>query len=311
MNHRIAILDLGTNTFHLLIAEYISKNTFEICFKAEEYVQLGEEGVERIGDKAFSRGLNQIRKYKAVIDKFQTERVIAFGTAAIRSASNADDFVQQIKAICPMELKKISGDEEAEYIYFGVRQAVPLSDDPVLIMDIGGGSTEFIIANKDDIFWKQSFPVGASVLMKRFHHHEPIAPAEVAGLIEFLNTSLQPLFMQQNNYAITRLVGASGSFDTFASLVSEKDADSDFSPLQTGMFITADQLKTICDRLIKSNEAQRLNMKGMKAFRAPMMTIASILTQDVVEQFHIESIMQSAYALKEGVLWQWMQEWRC
>src|SRR5205807_1553936 len=110
---------------------------------------------------------------------------------------------------------------EAELIYLGVRQAVKLDMHPVLIMDIGGGSTEFIIANQEKIFWKQSFPLGCSVLKQRFHHHEPIAAAEQVNLVCHLQNELQSLAQQIQNFPVKHLIGASGSFDTLAQMVSE------------------------------------------------------------------------------------------
>src|SRR6478736_6330985 len=104
---RFAILDLGTNTFHLLIAEVKPNLTVRVLFKAEEFVRLGEDGVERIGDHAFQRGIEQLRKYRKVIEKLKPQRIVGFGTAAIRNASNGDDFLHAVMEVCPMELRKI------------------------------------------------------------------------------------------------------------------------------------------------------------------------------------------------------------
>ncbi|HUM45711.1 MAG TPA: hypothetical protein PLD84_02210 [Chitinophagales bacterium] len=307
MNQRFAILDLGTNTFHLLMVDVRDDRSFQVIYKAEEFVQLGENGLDEIGEKPFSRGLQQIRKYKEVIDQLQPQQIIAFGTAAIRRASNGDDFVQQIKSICPMEVRKISGDEEAALICLGVRQAVKLNEEPVLIMDIGGGSTEFIIANKDQLFWKQSFPAGASVLKQQFHHHEPIAVTEREHLKSFLKEVLQPLFLKRDDFNITHLVGASGSFDTFAKMISYRFYKVEISKEKTFFDFTPEQFHIMYQQLIRSNLEQRLAMQGMKAFRAGMITVGAVLTEVVLQYFNIQKITQSAYALKEGVLWKMIQ----
>src|SRR5258706_1381884 len=135
MNERIAILDLGTNTFHLLVVEEKPDHSFEVLFKAEEFVKLGEEGVERIGDNAFKRGVDQIRKYKVVIDDLKPHKIVGVGTAAIRNSSNGEEFIRALKEEMPLELRKISGDEEAELIYLGVLQALKLDYHASLIMD--------------------------------------------------------------------------------------------------------------------------------------------------------------------------------
>ncbi|MBK9731402.1 MAG: exopolyphosphatase [Chitinophagaceae bacterium] len=307
MNKRMAILDLGTNTFHLLIAEVTDDRIIKVLHKAEEFVQLGEDGLERIGEMPFERGLQQIIKYKTVIDHFQPQHIIAFGTAAIRSAANGDEFIKQVKLICPMEVRKISGDQEAELIYLGVKQAVKLTSAPVLIMDIGGGSTEFIIADENKIFWKQSFPVGASVLMKQFQHHEPINEAETAQLKKFLMEQLNSLFLQQQKFAITQLIGASGSFDTFAAIIGLQFSYQEKEGAKTSFNFSPEQFQALYHQLLQSNLEERLAMKGMKTFRAKMIVVAAILTDVILHQFAIQKISQSAFALKEGVLWKLIQ----
>lgn len=135
---RIAILDLGTNTFHLLIIEMKEKNRFEILCKTEKFVGLAEESIHHIGESAFARGIHQLRKYRQVIEQYQPEKIFAFGTAALRSADNGDAFIQTAYKETGISVKKISGDEEAGLICEGVRHAVTVGSDSALIMDIGG-----------------------------------------------------------------------------------------------------------------------------------------------------------------------------
>jgi len=302
MNPRFAILDLGTNTFHLLIAEVKPDKSFEILFKAEEFVKLGEEGVERIGDNAFQRGVEQMRKYKKVIEEFQPQQVIGFGTAAIRKASNGDDFIHAVKEALPISLQKVSGDEEAELIYLGVRQAVNLHQQPVLIMDIGGGSTEFIIANHEKIFWKQSFPLGGSILKQRFHHREPITAAEQINLLSHVQNELQPLAAQLQSFPVKNLIGASGSFDTLAQMISENFYGQLLDSQQTCTEISLRDFYRVCEMLMRATMEERLKTKGLIWFRAETIVVAAILAGYVVEAFNIRKITRSAFALKEGAL---------
>ena len=303
MNPRFAILDLGTNTFHLFIAEVKPDRSIGVLFKAEEFVQLGEEGVERIGDRAFQRGIKQLREYRKVIEKLNPERIVGFGTAAIRNASNGDDFLHAVMEVCPMELRKISGDEEAELIYLGVRQAIKIDAHPVLIMDIGGGSTECIIANQEKIFFKQSFPLGGSVLKQRFHHHEPISAAEQVNVILYLQNELQPLIQQLREFSVKHLIGASGSFDTLAQMVLENFYNQPLNPHETSTEIPPRDFYRLGDWLIRSSLEERLKMKGLIWFRAETMVVATLLAGYVIEICNIRKITRSAFALKEGVLW--------
>jgi exopolyphosphatase/guanosine-5'-triphosphate,3'-diphosphate pyrophosphatase len=307
MNKRYAILDLGTNTFNLLIAEVKSNHTFEVLVKAEEFIKLAEDGIEKIGERAFLRGMEQLKKYKAIIDQFNVNEVVGFGTAAIRNASNGDQFIAEAKEVCPMVLRKITGDEEAELIYHGVRQAVRLEDRPSLITDIGGGSVEFIIANKEQIFWKHSFSVGGSLLKQKFHHHEPIRAEEVVHLINHIQQELAPLIEKIKPYAVNHLICASGSFDTMAELISE---NIHHQPLNSHALCTPISLRDfhiVYEKLIRCTLEERLQLKGMVWFRAEMIVVAAILSVYVIEKCGIRKVTRSAYALKEGVLWGMME----
>ncbi|MBA3648975.1 MAG: phosphatase [Chitinophagales bacterium] len=305
MNPYRAILDLGTNTFHLLIVS-VSASSFEVVYKAEEFVKLGEDGLDKIGPSPFRRGLAQLKKYKQVIDRYNPDRIVAVGTAAIRKAINGDEFIEAAKSICPMDFRKISGDEEAGLIYLGVKQAVQMNHETSLLMDIGGGSTEFILANSESIFWKQSFPLGASELKQRFHTTEPITEKEVKHIIAYLEKELRPLTTAASRFNVIQLIGASGSFDSIASMISTNIAPKIFRT-NPSFGIDVDQFYKIYKDLLSKDLAERKKIKGLIVFRAEMMVVAAILIQYVIEKLNITKIMQSDYALKEGILYTMLQ----
>ena len=151
----IAILDLGTNTFHLLIAE-INENSPELIFQETIAVKLGEGGMRdgMINVSAFDRGVSAIRQFKTSIDHYGVFQIKAFATSALRSASNSEDFIKKILTETGIKIEIIDGNREAELIFSGVRSAINMKDQSSLIMDIGGGSVEFIICDQDQIFWK-------------------------------------------------------------------------------------------------------------------------------------------------------------
>ena len=156
---KTAIIDLGTNTFNLLIVE---GNT--TLFKTKIAVKLGQGGITKgyIAEAPFQRGFEALKKHLQTIEKYQADRTLAFATSAIRSTRNGVDFVVKVKTELGLHIEVIDGNKEAELIYLGVQQALDLGDSNKLIMDIGGGSTEFVICNKKEIFWKQSFQLGAA-----------------------------------------------------------------------------------------------------------------------------------------------------
>ena len=144
---RVAVIDLGTNTFHLLIADIKNKGQFETLKRIRKYVYIGEEGVSILGDKPLQRAFETLTHFKQTSTEFEVDEIIAFGTAALRTASNSNDFISKVRDEIGIEIQLISGEKEADLIYLGTKKAIPPTSENFLIMDIGGGSVEFIIAN--------------------------------------------------------------------------------------------------------------------------------------------------------------------
>src|ERR1035437_972685 len=233
---KIAIIDLGTNTFNIFIAEKFPDKTVRKLYKSKISVKLGEGGINKnfIEEKPFKRGIRALQRHKRTIEKFDVEKIVAFATSAIRGASNGKDFILAAKEKAGIDVQIISGEREAELIYFGVRSAVKMNDTPSLIMDIGGGSTEFIIANKKEILWKQSFLLGVARLMDKFKPSDPITKEEIEQIQNYLEQELQPLFSAVSSLSHGRgtegevrgaggeveLIGSAGSFDSLAEMIA-------------------------------------------------------------------------------------------
>lgn len=301
---RIAIIDLGTNTFNILIVETENSNTYKQLFQTKIAVKLGEGGINKgfIAPIPFQRGIDALVQYKLVLDDYNVEKVFAFATSAIRSASNGNDFVSTAKQKAAIDIQVISGDKEAELIYYGVRSAVKMTTETSLIIDIGGGSTEFIIANKENVFWKQSFLLGAARLLERFNPSDPITDKEIEDVKGYLKQELQPLFEAVKKYPITELIGSSGSFDSLAEMIAHRFYTPAILENKTEYDFKMDDCSAIYDIIIKSTKAERTAMKGLVQMRVDMMVISSILVHFVVAEFEIKKMRLSTYSLKEGVL---------
>jgi len=295
MLKRYAVIDLGTNTFHLLIAERATGPTFRPVFRKRKFVKLGEEGLEQLGKAPFERGIQTMQEFHQFLKQYQVEQVRAIGTAALRTASNGADFLREVHQLTGITVELISGDQEAEWIYEGVKQAVLLDDTFSLIMDIGGGSVEFILANKQGMSWRQSFPVGLAVLYNRFHHHDPILPEESQQLYDFLEAQLQPLWQLLPKYAPQTLIGAAGAFEIFSSFLPSQTITPHQRNFEVKDFNDLHQTVSI------STLKQRLAMEKMPASRADMIVVALELTYFVVKRAGIGEIAVSEFAMKEGI----------
>lgn len=298
-----AIIDLGTNTFNLLIVNYNPDKTFKVLLNTKSAVMLGQEGINNgyISDKAFSRAYAVLRDFSEIITQFKCQKIKAFGTSAIRSASNSQEFITKIAEDLNIHIQPISGDQEAEYIYLGVKEAVTFESENFLILDIGGGSNEFIIANKDKMLWKQSFPIGGARLLEKFQPSDPITENEIIAINSYLNTTLMPLFEATQKYPVTKLVGSSGAFDTFAEILHHENYGFPLDKTKTSNRITIDGFQRLYWTIITSNKEQRLQIPGLEAIRVDTVVMATVFTKFVIDKIKMFEIIQSAYSLKEGV----------
>jgi len=302
---RIAVIDLGTNTFNLLIASAGNNGRYQTELSSKHPVKLGKGGInsQTILPEAMERGLVAFQTLMHVIERRAVDKIFAFATSAFRSATNGPDLVRQIREKYGVEVEIISGEREAELIYRGVSQVVDLSTEKHLIMDIGGGSNELIIANKNEIFFKQSFPLGMSRLLEQFTPSDPIKPSEIGQIVDYLETELRILFDAAAIHKPQVLVGSSGSFDTYRAVLSNGN-DRCIPPSQS---IDMNAYLQLHQRLLTSTTKERMAMPGMEPMRVEMIVVASIFTHFVIKKTGISRIIQSCYALKEGAMWDIIQ----
>ncbi len=301
LTQKIAIIDLGTNTFHLLVAEH-SSGKFNIVYEEKLPAKIGAGGINHgiITAEATERAIAVLKSFRQTVDELGITEVLAFGTSAMRSAKNRDEVVAKIAAATGFSVKVISGDEEASYIYKGVRAAVRLGNQKSLIVDIGGGSVEFIIANESELFWKQSFEIGGQRLLEQFQKHDPILTDEVAMLHAYLDTQLQPLLIALKEHKPKTLVGSSGTFDTLSEIHCYRNGIV-FEPTPE-IPLTLQAIEEIYEELLLKNRAERLLMPGMIELRVDMIVVACTLLDFLLKAHAFEKVRVSSYSLKEGVL---------
>ena len=293
---RLAVADLGTNTFHLLIVDVLEDKSFKEVYRERRFIHLAEDGIKTIGAAPYQRGIKALNSFAVQMMKHRVDKFMVKGTAALRRASNGAQFLAEVKAKTSISINTISGDEEAKLIYYGVREAVQLSKEPSLTIDVGGGSVEFIIANDEKMFWAQSFPIGVAVLHKNFHHSEPISTNEIQSLKEYLDTTLAPLKEAFSNYNIKTLIGASGTFDVLekAMRITKKN--------KHAAYIEFDDFVPLHDKVIAASFEERAIMPEVPQQRTKLIVVALILVKYVLDTFDLEEIVISNFAMKEGMI---------
>ena len=299
---RIAVLDLGTNTFHLLIADIETGRKSKIVYQETIAVRLGEGSISEgtISQEALTRGINALKTFKNRIGDYQARAVKTAATSAIRSAAIGKEFIEKIKAETGLVVEVIDGEREADLIYQGVRAAIELNQ-VSLIVDIGGGSVEFIICDSETVFWKKSYPIGAARLMEKFHKNDPIPEAGVLELQIYLDNNLADLHYQIALYNPRLMIGSAGSFETFAEL---QDADFKVSFDKPEFDIDLDLFNHISERIIKSTHAERQQMPAIPAVRVDMIVVSTIMARYIIDKSGVNALKLSSYSLKEGLLFE-------
>lgn len=309
MRRRVAVIDCGTNTFNLRIVEFtkeIQPGLWYDVFSVRLPVKLGKGGVGKgiILPERITRGLDAIGVMLEAIRNYKTNEVYVIATSALRDASNSKDFVDKCMSLYNLKVNIISGASEAALIQSGMELTyTPQPGVNVLTMDIGGGSTEFIIWNSEEgCVWSRSFNVGVARLANLFGFKDVFGEEAFKKMEPFIDDELQPLKVALDQLKPSVLIGCSGSFDTFSDVLGHKYED-----LKPGVHPSANQIdkKQLTDlfaELMKVTSAERLDMDGMSPDRAANIPYAVAISRWVLEQCDVDSIYRSQYALREGVM---------
>jgi exopolyphosphatase/guanosine-5'-triphosphate,3'-diphosphate pyrophosphatase len=290
-----AVIDLGTNTFNLLIAK-LSQHDFQVIHTEKNGVALGMGGINKkiITPEAFQRGIKAILEFKNTCQKFNVSEIRAIGTSALRDASNSRDFVFEVTQKTGITIEIISGDEEADLIYEGVLWSHPFNE-AGLIMDIGGGSTEFILAEKNGIILKKSFNIGVSRIFQEIKVEDPYSQSNIKEIEDFLEHQTSGFF---ESFECKTLIGASGSFETFHEMIHKTH----FHEQKKSIEFPLNQLHESIEWIIRSTQEERDLHPFIIPIRRKMAPIAAIKTRWVINKLKIDKNYVTPYSLKEGVL---------
>jgi exopolyphosphatase/guanosine-5'-triphosphate,3'-diphosphate pyrophosphatase len=301
---KAAVIDLGTNTFKWLAAQY-SPDGFETLYTESQKVNLGE-GISQglLTDAAMQRGLATLIYACENLSKndisIANTRVV--GTSAVRNAKNHMEWVEKVNHATGLYVEVIDGDEEANLIFKGIVASGSLKNENVLIMDIGGGSVEFIIGHVGGILWKKSFEIGGSRLREQFHSADPIDVTNIELLYAYFGSQLTSLVEAIYIHKPIQLVGSSGSFDTLAWMchLASRIPHEKFSMKKYE--VSLDYFEQVYHQFLKLNRAKRLALPGMIELRVDLIVVGSILIKWVLQHLHERPILVSGYSLKEGVI---------
>lgn len=299
---RIAALDLGTNSFHVVLVDIYPDGSFRTVDKLKEMVILAEKGMDnRLSDAAMDRGLAALKKIKILCESQGVERILAYATSAIREAENGGEFIQRIIDEVGIKPLAISGQMEAKLIGHAVRHSVRIGKEPVLMVDIGGGSVEFIVANNEEFFYSVSKKLGVARMAARFVDHDPISRDEIKKLKEHFEQELRDVTGVLKEFQVNTIIGSSGTMENIAALIADRNSLTASMTLNELQF-SADEFKKFNKSFLKLDRSQRLKEDELEDKRVDIIAPGMVLLDYLIRTFNIEQVKISESALREGMV---------
>lgn len=300
---RIAALDLGSNSFHLVVAEVHPDGTFESLIREKEMLRLGDV-VSRKGiitSAAADAAVETVRRFRLLAEAAGAQEILARATSALRTAGNGDEVVARIERESDVAVDVISGLEEARLIFTAVRAAVLIDPGPALCFDLGGGSVEIMVGDAGGLAWSTSERLGVARLSAQFVTTDPICKAERRQLRRHLVDALGPLALTVSHLEPKMAIGSSGTLEDLAEMVAARRSEAVPRSLNQ-LSVTRDELLALHEELLASTSDQRRRMDGLGARRVDLIVAGSMFVATALELFGIDELTVSEWSLREGIL---------
>jgi exopolyphosphatase / guanosine-5'-triphosphate,3'-diphosphate pyrophosphatase len=303
MSCRLGFIDIGTNTILCLIAELKSDGGFDVIDDLAEIARLGQ-GVDRAGrisPEGEERSLQVLRRYLERCRRRNVENIIAVGTSALRDARNSAEVQARFKAQLGFEVRVISGEEEAAYSFLAVQKGLHLAGQELLVVDIGGGSTEFIRGNAAGVSQAVSINVGTVRLTEQYLHSDPVRKEECEKMISVIKKELARLPDQwlKDGPGLT-LVGIAGTFTTL-SAVEKKMLRYAHAEVH-GSRLTLSEVRRQVALFQSKTIEERKAIPGLEPRRADVMLAGATLIERIMTAFHSERVIVSDQGVRYGLL---------
>ncbi|HVN48845.1 MAG TPA: Ppx/GppA phosphatase family protein [Bacteroidota bacterium] len=301
---RLAAIDIGTNSFHLIIAEvHPSTGRFKILGKEKEIVRLGSGSTDMkyLSETAISRGVEALKHFRVIADLFHAE-IRAIATSAVREALNQEEFLRRVKNETGIRIDIASGVEEARLIQLGVLQVLPLYKKRILLIDLGGGSTEFLLGKQRSILFSSSLKLGAVRLTERFFSNESLRNKSIEQCRAFVRGSLAPLVRELHKHSFEVCVGSSGTITTIANIIRAQRGEETELSLNNFIFYKSELSDAVSLILDAPTARMRSSIEGMDAARADIIVAGAIILEEIFRELHLQQMTVSEYALREGII---------
>lgn len=303
MNGNWAAVDIGTNSIHLVVARARNGNRFEILAQEKEVVRLGSgsKDMKYLKQDAIDRGIETLKRYRQIAGISNAE-VRAVATSAVREALNRDVFIDRARKEAGIRVEVISGFEEARLIYLGVLQALPIFEMQTLLVDIGGGSSEFLVGKRGQILGASSLKLGAIRITDRFFREEPLSGRKIQQCRDYLKFYMNPMARALRKLRHEVAVGSSGTILNLAEMIQiQRGADP--TRQMSNFNFSSSELSELVKRLIRADTLKkRQKITGLDPKRVDIILGGALILEQAFAEFQIGSMTVSGFALREGVI---------
>lgn len=302
MSELVAALDIGTNSFHLVVAKPVPGG-FEVVTREKDVVRLGHGGgdMKELTDEAIERGVRSLTRMAEIASSHEAE-VRAVATSAVREAKNRSDFIKQVRKATGIEIEVISGVEEARLIHLGVVNAIGIHDQSMFVCDIGGGSTEVVVGLDDEVLFARSFKLGAVRLTDRFFASTTLHPSAIPSCRSFIRSTLSVVAPEVHELGFEAVATSSGTAETIAKMIQLVRGIPEPKSMNRFEF-TADEVRAVVTSLQRVPTIdERVKHFGLEPNRADIILAGALILEGIVDTFGLKTLMFSDYALREGLL---------
>jgi len=302
---RIAAVDMGTNSFHLIIVEVREDGSIKFLDREREFIRLGSElgeDLSFISEKETVRAISVLQNFLSIA-KYHKAEIRAVSTSAVREAKNKNNFIEEVFKPTGIKVETIEGAEEAKLIFLGMKNALPINDKSVLGIDIGGGSTEFIHGVNGIPIYAESVKIGAVRLSKKFFPNFIITEKSIKDCSAYVDKLIKTNQKIDRNINFDFAVGSSGTVDTICLVKQSKQLGKAKYKLN-GYEFDINEFNDIYSHIMShKTTSERMNIPGIEEKRADIIPAGLIILKKAFELFNIKKMILSEYALREGIVY--------
>ncbi len=306
---KIAVIDIGTNSIHMVLAEAEPDGSYKILDRFKDMTRLGDGTFRqrRLSEEARARGVEVLKHLTTLARNKGFDRILMAATSAVREARNSGEFIEEVSESTGVRVKVVTGQEEARLIYLGVRQSMDLTHRPTLLVDVGGGSVELIVGNRDRLLHAVSLKLGAIRLKDLFLTKAPPTKAKLRAMHEAINKELRAAFERFRQTEYDRVVISSGMAANLAEIIYLERTGSPIPQLNLST-ITLKEMRAVEQRLATSNVEIRLGIPGLDPRRVDTLLAATSVIRQCLEAIGHKEATISDRAMREGLVYDFIQK---